>query len=104
MRESVLLKERRNSYIDHFLVGCYDSGTPFSEVRFHADIRKVVERGITDNPLRIRKVELMGRLGDSHSLLESLCYLTGLGAGLILAPVDAIITAYNVRKDKRRNY
>ncbi len=92
LKES-LTKEYKNSHIDQFLVGVYTSSTPFSEARFQINI----PNRISDNLLRIRKEELREI---EPTFLEGLFYAGGYVIGLVGIPVDAVLTLYNILRDK----
>ena len=107
MKGNILNEERDNRYIDHFLAGVYKSGTIFSHMRFYGNIEKIV-RGVpfTDNPLRLRGVELAGVLEigmrDSAQLSDIpdvFCYLAGMVAGFAAAPVDFAFTVGAAARD-----
>lgn len=100
----ILLKERENSYIDHFLCGLYQSSTEISQIRFEISTTLV----ISENPLRERAMGLAGiyEIGEKDGIFcvkdfcETISYIGGRVFGFLGLPLDAGICMYYSIKDK----
>ena len=108
MRKIDWSKEYSNVFVDSFLLGIYTSSTIFAHQRFYSRLynQKPLDReSFTDEPARLRSIELEGSLrGESGELplLGFPGFATGIITGLAGLPIDILTTSYRALKDSRK--
>jgi hypothetical protein len=75
-----------------FITGFFNGGTPFSA--------KDIKHKKGHNPLRKKAEQLLEcRNFEDEDIIDSICYFSGGLFGIVIAPVDAIITFYGDIKE-----